>query len=122
MGDQVDICPELSDYFTWLCCLHPIEAVPMQLCIFTRATLLLEFVLKDEFDAVWSATGDPIDSPRYKQFVFVYYLDLRTIEYEGSEVQVYFFVDPFWFKMLLYTGCEQYECLGGCREREYSLG
>lgn len=122
MSEPTDICPELKLYFTWLCCLHPIEAVPMQLCIYTRVTLFNEFILKDAFDAAWAATGDPIDSPRYKNFVFVYYLDLRVIEYEGSEVEVYWFIDPFWFKMLLYAGCPSFDCPDGCFEREYSLG
>jgi len=107
-------CDEFKLYYSWYCCLAPLESGVLTALIAIRAGALIDFVLRSYFDDAWTVAGGTVNDARYKQFVFVYHLRLETIEYEGSEVEVYMMDDEWWFKWLLFVGCPTW--VAGCHD------
>ena len=116
-----DPCIELKRKFSFFPCLHPIEKTVYTALVAIRVGLMLDIVLKSQFDEAWSLTGDPVGGPRYNNFVFVYYLLLTTIDIDGEEIEVYILQDPYWFEVLLAAGgCDAFNLDAPCKILDYS--
>lgn len=115
-------CDEFKLYYSWYCCLAPLESAVLTGLIALRTGALVDFVLKAHFDDTWTLAGGQPEDTRYGMFVFVYHMRLETIEYEGTETEVYFIDDEWWFKWLLFVGCPSWVAgCSDCFERNYSL-
>lgn len=114
-------CDEYKLFYSWFCCLAPLEAVTLTALIAIRSGALNDFVLKSYFDDAWTTLGGTVDDARYNAFIIVYDLRLETIEYEGTEIVVYMMDSEWWFKWLLFVGCPDFDinCPDGCFEMKY---
>lgn len=107
-------CEEFKLYYSWYCCLAPLESAVLTGLIALRTGALIDFTPKTYFDEAWTLAGGVVGDARYVQFVWVYYLRLETVDIDGEEIEVYFFDNEWWFKWLLFVGCPTW--VAGCTD------
>lgn len=107
------------DYFgfsIWWCCLHPWERTASQ-TLLSMVAGLQGFITVEDYDLMWLGIAGSAALKRAAAYQANYYLLPGVYDPSGEDpVDVYYFVEPFWFPFLAFVVSPDSACPDGCKE------
>jgi len=107
--------PEYFGFAIWWCCLHPYERTVSQTLLAMFASLQ-GFITKADYELLWIGVSGSAGLKRPAAYVATYYLLAGVYDPSGEDpVDVYYFVEPFWFPFLAFVVSPESACPDGCK-------